>query len=111
LQGEAKKNHLEVAYRRKPIQDFSVPATEMITEVLDEIDMALEIGKHIYLHCQGGTGRTGLIVGCFLARHGIKGKNALTRIKILRREIPGGRGSSPETVGQKRMVLEWKQGQ
>lgn len=111
LQAEAEKNHQEVAYQRKPIQDFSVPAYEMVTEILDEIDTALEKGKNIYIHCQGGRGRTGLIVGCYLARHGSTGNRALTRIQILRKEIPGEAGLSPETEGQKRMVMEWKQGQ
>jgi protein-tyrosine phosphatase len=110
LHNEAEKNHCEVTYRRMPIRDFSVPSYEKIVKILNEIDVAIEKGKHIYLHCQGGRGRTGLIVGCYLARHGSTGNKALRHLQTLQREIPGGRGSSPETEGQKRMVMEWKQG-
>jgi protein-tyrosine phosphatase len=111
LHNEAEKQDCEVTYRRMPIRDFNVPSEEKIVKILNEIDMAIEKGKHIYLHCQGGKGRTGLIVGCYLARHGSTGNQALTTIKTLRDEIAGGQGSSPETEGQKRMVMEWKQGQ
>jgi protein-tyrosine phosphatase len=111
LHNEAEKNHCEVTYRRMPIRDFSVPSVGKIIKILNKIDMAIEKGRHIYLHCQGGKGRTGLIVGCYLARHGSTGNQALTTIKTLRDEIAGGQGSSPETEGQKRMVMEWKQGQ
>jgi protein-tyrosine phosphatase len=110
LHNEAEKNHCEVTYRRMPIRDFSVPSVGKIIKILNKIDMAIEKGRHIYLHCQGGKGRTGLIVGCYLVRHGTTGNQALRRIQALRREIPGGRSSSPETEGQKRMVMEWKQG-
>jgi protein-tyrosine phosphatase len=111
LNDEAKKNHLEVAYHRMPIRDFSVPSNKIIIDILNEIDASIENGKHIYLHCQGGKGRTGILVGCFLARHGSTGDQAINKIKLLRRKIPGGQEPSPETETQKRKVLEWKQGQ
>jgi protein-tyrosine phosphatase len=111
LQDEAKKNRLNIIYQRIPIQDFSTPSTERITQILDEIDAAINKGKHIYLHCQGGKGRTGLLVGCYLARHGDQGQRALVKLQSLRKKMPGGKESSPETEGQVRMVLEWKQGQ
>jgi protein-tyrosine phosphatase len=98
-------------YKRFPLQDFNTPAKEQVVEVLDMIDLALSLGKNIYLHCHGGKGRTGTIVGCYLVRQGLAGNEALERIKELRKDIPNRDEQSPETEGQRRMVLEWKIGQ
>ena len=37
--------------------------------VLDAIDIALCEGHGVYIHCWGGVGRTGTVVGCWLKRH------------------------------------------
>jgi protein-tyrosine phosphatase len=60
-----------VAYLRKPIRDHSLPERiEHTIEILDEIDAALAEGRIVYLHCRAGIGRTNLIAGCWLSRHG-----------------------------------------
>ena len=100
-----------VVYKRLPLTDFNTPTHEILEEVLDTIDLALSLGRNVYLHCYGGKGRTGTVVGCYLVRHGLAGQEALERIQALRNDIPGRGRQSPETEGQKRMVLEWKQGQ
>ena len=43
--------------------------TRLVT-TLDEIDRLLEDGRTVYVHCWGGVGRTGLVVGAWLIRHG-----------------------------------------
>ncbi len=101
----------KVNHQRIPLRDFKTPAQETVVEILNIIDLSLSEGKCIYLHCLGGKGRTGTVVGCYLVRHGMTGKDALEKIQDLRRGIPGGNTQSPETEGQRRMVLEWKQGQ
>ena len=56
---------------RFPIRDVSVPRrNEHTTAILDEIDTRLENNGIVYLHCWGGVGRTGTIVGCWLFRRG-----------------------------------------
>ena len=40
--------------------------------ILDAIDAALDGGKTVYVHCWGGIGRTGTVVGCWLVRHGAR---------------------------------------
>ena len=42
-----------------------------LKHILDEIDGAILNGKTVYVHCLGGIGRTGTVVGCYLVRHGI----------------------------------------
>ncbi|GIS99317.1 MAG: hypothetical protein CM1200mP26_10300 [Acidimicrobiales bacterium] len=45
-----------------------VPATRLI---LDDLDSFLEQGRNVYVHCWGGSGRTGTIIGCWIRRHGL----------------------------------------
>ena len=57
----------EVKYCRLPIRDASVPrSAAVMREILDEIDDALDNGGVVYVHCWGGVGRTGTVVGCHL---------------------------------------------
>ena len=44
------------------------------------IDEAMSAGKAVYVHCWGGVGRTGTVVGCWLVRHGRTGEQALEQI-------------------------------
>ena len=69
---------LAVEYRRWPVVDLSVPRCqqEMVAS-LDTIDAALASGHCVYVHCWGGVGRTGTVIGCHLVRHGQTGEEAL----------------------------------
>ena len=89
-----------------PIPDFSIPTPSQMTTILNTLDSALAEGHTIYLHCHGGRGRTGTVVGCWLVRHGITGKQALARIAELR-----GDQESPETDEQRVFVLNWNSAQ
>ena len=62
--------HKGVSHRRFPIRDVSIPhSKELTTAILDAIDAEISKGGIPYVHCWGGVGRTGLIVGCWMARH------------------------------------------
>ena len=59
-----------------------------------------------------GLKRTGTVVGCYLARHGIAlGEEALEKIKYLRRNDPKANEPSSETEPQCAMVRSWQRGQ
>ena len=111
LNEEAKQYPVVTRHKRIPLRDFSTPVNDKVVEILDTIELALSLGKNIYLHCHGGKGRTGTVVGCYLVRQGLAGKDALDRILALRKDILSHEEQSPETEGQIRMVLEWKKGQ
>ena len=103
---------IEVQCMRFPIPDMSVPSKKQIINILDTIDESIERDTPVYVHCWGGVGRTGTVVGCYLARHGIAiGKECLTKIKELRQDDPTAYRSSPETGQQAKMVLSWKAGE
>jgi len=99
-------------HHRLPIRDASVPdSMEKTAEILDTIDRELDAGHLVYVHCWGGVGRTGLVVGCWLARHGLEGQAALARLRQLWRECPkSARLRSPETPQQERCVVDWRLG-
>jgi protein-tyrosine phosphatase len=91
-------------YVNRPIRDFSVPGREELVAVLDEIDAELDAGGIVYVHCWAGCGRTGVVVGSWLVRHGADPNDALRRIAEAR-----GLGC-PQTLEQRLLVLEWEAG-
>lgn len=103
----------KAVHRHFPIRDISVPDSPGTTKAaLDAIDQHLESGDRVYVHCWGGVGRTGVIVGCWLARHGCDGKEALVRLRALWRQCSKSEYRiSPETWEQEQYVLKWEAGQ
>jgi hypothetical protein len=97
----------DVRFARRAIPDFGCPSPERMSETLDLIDAELERGEVVYLHCFGGRGRTGTVVGCWLVRHGSSGEEALAKIKNLRKDIPQATQASPETPDQCELVRTW----
>ena len=96
--------------RRQPsIPDLGTPAVGQMRSILDTIDAALATGRKVYVHCWGGIGRTGTVVGCYLVRRGLRGDDALVTIAELRRKLPNGHKLSPETHAQREMVRTWRE--
>jgi hypothetical protein len=93
-----------------PIPDICIPADHQMRRILDVIDLTLDDEATVYVHCRGGMGRTGPVVGCYLVRHGLTGPEALARIKQLRAGTPRDWWPSPERGEQKQMVLRWAAG-
>jgi ADP-ribosylglycohydrolase len=94
-----------------PIRDLSVPKTKKhMVDILDAIDEALGKGQNVYVHCWGGVGRTGTVVGCWLARHGFEGKAALKQLHLLWLQCAKSRyRNSPETHEQKEYIINWRE--
>ncbi len=100
-------------HERFPIRDAGTPASPgFTTSILDAIDGHIGEGRLVYLHCHGGIGRTGTIVGCWLARHERSGPNALERLSKLWEDCPKSAWiRSPETAGQCLYVINWTEEQ
>ena len=101
-----------LGWTRHPIRDRSIPRTRaQMTAILDDIDSALDDGKRVYVHCWGGVGRTGTVVGCWLVRHGSSGDDALRQVdrwwKGMQKAVPF--WDSPETPDQKEFVRSWSE--
>ncbi|ABW66075.1 ADP-ribosylglycohydrolase family protein [Desulfosudis oleivorans] len=101
-----------VTFARFPIKDQNIPTEDEMVGILDHIGREIDASIPVYVHCWGGKGRTGTVVGCYLARHGLaSGKSALRGIQELRRDVADAHHASPETDPQKKMVISWARGQ
>lgn len=96
-----------LTHRRAAIRDMGTPTHSRMVEILDLIDELLARGENVYVHCFGGIGRTGTVVGCHLVRNGMMGEQALAQIARWRAGTPDGHRASPETERQRRLVLSW----
>lgn len=93
-----------------PIVDLGTPTIPLMMRILDDVDAALEADGVAYVHCWGGIGRTGTVIGCWLVRHGLDRGDPLARIAELRRRVLDASMPSPQTTAQRAMVLAWKPG-
>ncbi|MFC1657424.1 dual specificity protein phosphatase family protein [Candidatus Moduliflexota bacterium] len=106
----AQQRGLEVLHRRMPIKDLGTPSNDEMANILNEIDASISDERPVYVHCFGGIGRTGTVVGCYLVRSGLSGEQALDLIDEWRSGTPDGDRASPEMPEQKQMVLDWGEG-
>lgn len=111
LRQEARRHNVKVEYFHMPIKDMGVPTVDEMVEILDKIDQALIDNLAVYVHCMAGIGRTGMVVGCHLIRHGIQPELVLPIMQELRKNIPYGQYPSPETKTQSNFILGWQAGQ
>ena len=109
LAEEGARLGLTTAYVRMPIYDMSVPSVPHMIAILDTIDQALAAGTNVYVHCWGGIGRTGTVIGCHLVRHGYDGEQALAQLAYWWESVEKSNRSprSPETNEQVNMVRDW----
>lgn len=115
--GQAFVTYADVAGQHSPgtrmsrhaIRDVSVPSRATMTTILDAIDNSLASDDAVYVHCWGGVGRTGTVIGCWLLRHGLASpSNVLDVLRELRQQDQQRRHRmSPETPEQKRFVQQW----
>lgn len=97
-----------------PVPDMGVPdSTELMTSILATIRTELETGRSCYVHCWGGIGRTGTVVGCYFREQGLGPDEALGEVqrlyaagmpKVVRHP------RSPQTVAQSDYVRSWGTG-
>jgi len=95
-----------------PIKDYGIPSKELTINLLDTIDQNLKEGKKVYVHCKGGIGRTGLVVGCYLIRHGLAtAETVLQEVTTLKEGQVNLDFPSPENQAQVVFLKNWQKGQ
>ena len=109
LKEQAKLYGVIASHHRFAIRDHGVPSSDLMTSILDTMDDAIRNGGCVYVHCWGGVGRTGMVVGCHLVRRGMPNEQALKMVDQLYKTRPNNPylSTSPETEEQMQFVLNW----
>ena len=107
-----------------PIVDVDIPTVDEMIATLDVIDDHLDNGGNVYVHCWGGKGRTGTVVGCWLVRHGYgrpdfpedpigpdDPDDVIAVLQDMRRgDLGTGDQPSPDTADQEAFIRSWEPG-
>lgn len=100
----------DVDRRPFPIVDLSIPSPELMRAILDAVGAAAARGRIPYIHCWGGVGRTGTVIGCLLIEDGVPADEVMGRIAGMRRRTLRAGRRAPETAEQRRFIREWPGG-
>ena len=79
----AAAREVDLRYERRPIPDFGVVDDAGYDEIVALITASRRRGG-VYVHCWGGMGRTGTVVGCLLLHDGEDGGDVVARLAALR---------------------------
>jgi len=99
-------------YLRSAIADQQVPQHIAQMRTLQmQLRNALALRRRIYIHCRAGIGRTGLVIGCYLADDGLDGAAALANLNDLWRQSARAESwpSVPQTEEQADYIRAWPQ--
>lgn len=86
-----------------PIPDLGVVDDDAYDGLLDAISAASRRGG-VYVHCWGGVGRTGTVIGCWLGRDGATYDEALRRLRQARAGTRKAHRPCPETAIQRALL-------
>ena len=114
LRAEAEARRIAVRHVRRPIRDMRTCVPREMTAIMQAIREAIAAGEKVYVHCWGGIGRTGTVVGCWLVEQGMPPDEALTTVNALFRTMSADKVArhsegSPQTHAQRAMVRTWRQ--
>ena len=104
--------HRNASYVRFPIVDCGVPAhDDQMRQIQANIRAALAEDRKLYIHCRAGIGRTGLVVGCYLADEGLGGEAALKKLNKLWQESERSKSwpKVPQNVEQADYIRRWSE--
>ena len=113
LQEIAMARDVTITHQRFHIPDMDVCDARQLNLILDTIDDHVSAGNGVYVHCWGGVGRTGMVIGCWLVRHGYDGDSALQEVLALFRSMSEEKWAkhkswgSPQTEAQRQVVRGW----
>jgi hypothetical protein len=100
---------LDIHYRQMSIRDLDIPTVDHMELILQHIEDELAAGYPLYVHCWGGIGRTGTVVGCWMCeKDGRSADEAFARIAQLRAGTRDVDIPSPQTLQQREFVTKWK---
>ena len=103
----AAERDLDVRHAPFPIPDLGVLDVEGYTPIIEFMATEVDASRPVYVHCWGGIGRTGTVIGCWLVRNGRTADEAVAEIAQLRAGTRKHRRRAPETDEQVRTIQRW----
>lgn len=104
----AKSREKKVTVNHFSIKDLSITTPDRMKQIIAHIFNEIEAGKKVYVHCWGGVGRTGMVIGCFLLEQKMAAtENVIETIAYLKRTTSIADRRSPETDEQAEFILNW----
>jgi hypothetical protein len=107
----ASRRGISVRHVRMPIRDVNIPTAAEMEAILAFISATLAEHEPVYVHCCGGIGRTGTVIGCWLTEQDAPPESALDELAALRTRTERAPKRSPETEEQRQFVRIWEQSQ
>ena len=100
---------VNLGYARFPIPDYGVPSQPLMRRILAHLYQQMAQGRCVYLHCHGGIGRTGTVIGCLLRDQGLSvtEAQALMASKWVAMAKRDRHPESPETQEQRDFIANW----
>jgi predicted protein tyrosine phosphatase len=103
LESVAARRDLDLHRLEFPIADLDVVNDDAYADITDAISQSLGRGG-AYVHCWGGVGRTGTVIGCLLADQGLTHDEVLERLVALRKGTRKAARPIPETKAQRDVI-------
>ena len=112
LEHEASARGVTIQHIRRPIRDMGVCGSAEMSATIETIHAAVTSGQKVYVHCWGGVGRTGTVVGCWLVEQGMQPADALAMVDTLFHTMSPAKVArhpegSPQTDAQRAVVRGW----
>ncbi len=98
---------IEARRLRMPIPDLGIPEVWQMEAMLGLITSQMEQGHGVYVHCWGGVGRTGTVLGCLAVERGVPREAVLEHLVKLRVGTKRAGRVAPETDEQRDLVMSW----
>ncbi|MFZ6745072.1 protein-tyrosine phosphatase family protein [Undibacterium sp. JH2W] len=106
----AAERGMQVQHHRFAIPDRSTPSsTKLMQDILHSLREALAKQHTVYVHCFGGIGRTGTVIGCYLTEQHQDSKAGLQELAQLWQQMEKKRywPETPQTTEQHAWILAW----
>lgn len=98
----------EPLHVRRPIPDMGVPTVEEMAETVELIESLTADGQTVYVHCWGGIGRTGTVLGCLAVNRGTPHDEVLDELARQRAGTKRAIYESPQTEEQRAFIMGWR---